>query len=146
MTTTPFNVKRFAQVTLITSVWVHGSEVFRYFVLVIPRVKAHWNNLETVADMNWTIFGIWGLWDTLLTAMVVFLFWLYSRVFGNSFRSVMVSGTLAWLFFFVLYWIGAANMGYAEWSLLWITLPLSWMEVIVACLIAAKLYNKLEHE
>ena len=120
-----FNTKHFIIITLLTSIWINISEVFRYFVLVMPRVKAYWNNLETVADMNWTIFGIWGIWDTILSAMVVFFFWLYSKVFGNNIRSVFISATLSWIFFFVLYWIGAANMGYSDWSILLITLPLS---------------------
>jgi len=112
----------------------------------MPQVKAYWNNLEHIADMNWFIFSIWGLWDTLLTAMLVFLFWLYSRVFGNNNRSVFVVGTLGWLFFFVLYWVGTANMGYSDWAILTITLPLSLVELIIAAWIAAFLYKKYDHE
>lgn len=141
-----FNWKSFLIITLITSIWINVSEVFRYFILVMPQVKAYWNNLEHIADMNWFIFSIWGLWDTLLTAMLVFLFWLYSRVFGNNNRSVFVVGTLAWLFFFVLYWVGTANMGYSDWAILRITLPLSLVELIIAAWIAAFLYKKYDHE
>lgn len=47
-----FNWKHFIGITLITSIWIQASEVFRYFVLVMPRVKSYWNDLETVADMN----------------------------------------------------------------------------------------------
>lgn len=141
-----FNWKSFLIITLITSIWINVSEVFRYFILVMPQVKAYWNNLEHIADMNWFIFSIWGLWDTLLTAMLVFLFWLYSRVFGNNNRSVFVVGTLGWLFFFVLYWVGTANMGYSDWAILTITLPLSLVELIIAAWIAAFLYKKYDHE
>lgn len=142
----PFSLKNFITITLLTSIWIHISEVFRYFVLVIPRVKSYWNELDRVADMNWMIFGIWGLWDTVLTAMVVFFFWLYSRVFQNNTRAIFASATFSWMFFFVLYWVGVANMGYSDWSILLITLPLSLVELIVASLIAAKLYKKLENE
>ena len=100
-----FNLKSFAIIVLITSIWVNASEVFRYFVLVMPRVKKYWNGLETVADTSWTIFGIWGIWDTILTAMTVFLFWLYSQRFGNNNRSILISAILGWIFFFVLYWV-----------------------------------------
>lgn len=141
----PFKLKSFVLVVLLTSIWVHASEVFRYFVLVIPRVKSYWNHVESVADMNWAIFGIWGIWDTILTAMTVFLFWLYSQRFGNNRRSIVSSALLAWIFFFVLYWVGAANMGYSEWSLLWITLPLSLLELIIANFIAANLYKRFEY-
>lgn len=137
-----FNLRHFFQVTLLTSIWVNISEVFRYFVFVIPRAKAYWNHLSHIADMNWVIFGIWGIWDTILTAMVVFMYWLFTQTFGKSTQSILTAGTLSWLFFFVLFWIGAANMGYSDWSLLLITLPLSWVEMIIACFIAHYLYKK----
>jgi len=142
---TDFNLKSFVIIVLITSIWVNASEVFRYFVLVMPRVKEYSIGLETVADMNWTIFGIWGIWDTILTAMTVFLFWLYSQRFGNNNRSILISAILGWIFFFVLYWVGAANMGYSDWSIQWITLPLSLIELIIANFIASKLYNRFEY-
>ncbi len=140
-----FNLRSFTLVVLLTSIWIHASEVFRYFILVMPKVKAYWNNVEGVADMNWTIFGIWGIWDTILTAMTVFLFWLYVQVYGNNIRSVLFSATIAWVFFFVLFWVGAANMGYTDWSILWITLPLSMIELTVATFIASKLYTRPEY-
>lgn len=127
-------------ITLLTSIWVHASEVFRYFVLVMPRTKTFFENRTGIAEMSWGIFAIWGLWDTLLTALIVFLFWLYAGTFGNNFKSVLVSGTLSWLFFFVLFWIGSANMGTTYWEMLLITLPLSWLETLIAAYIASKLY------
>lgn len=142
---TEFNLKTFVIIVLITSIWINACEVFRYFVFVMPKVKEYWNGLETDANMNWTIFGIWGIWDTILTAMTVFLFWLYSQRFGNNIHSVLISAILAWFFFFVLYWVGAANMGYSNWSILWITLPLSLIELIIANFIASKLYNRFDY-
>lgn len=140
-----FKLKSFVIIVLLTSIWVNASEVFRYFVIVMPRVKDYWNDLESVADMNWIIFGIWGIWDTILTAMTVFLFWLYAQRFGNNNRSVVSSAILAWIFFFVLYWVGAANMGFSDWSILWIVLPLSLIELIIANFIASKLYKRFEY-
>ena len=146
MKPTHFNIKHFVIVTLITSIWINASEVCRYFVLVMPRVKSYWNGLESVAAMNGTIFSIWGLWDTILTAMVVGVFWLCAQVFGNNHRTALWSAIFSWTFFFVLYWIGAANMGYSDWSMLWITLPLSLIELIIANFIAAALYKRYERK
>jgi len=141
-----FNWKQFLIVTLITSLWVQGSEIFRYFVLVIPRVKYFWNDLDTVVQINIPIFLIWAVWGTLLTGMVVYFFWLYSRIYGNNRKSIWISGILSWAFFFVLFWIGAANMGYSDWSILWITLPLSLFELLVASWIASFLFKRYAHQ
>ncbi|WP_339334651.1 MULTISPECIES: hypothetical protein [unclassified Croceitalea] len=96
--------------------------------------------------MDLGIFAIWGFWDTLLTGLLVFVFWLYSRVFGDSNRSVLISGTLVWLAVFVIFWVATSNMGLSEWKILWITLPLSWLEMAIGAWIAAALYEKYENE
>lgn len=146
MTATKFNFKHFIIITLLTSIWINISEVFRYFVLVMPRVKSFFNNKSGVADMDLGIFAVWGFWDTLLTGVLVFVFWLYSEVFGNSNRSVLISATIVWSAVFVIFWIATANMGLSEWNILWITLPLSWLEMIVGAWIASKLYKKYEND
>jgi len=135
-----FLVKDFIVITIITSLWVNASEVFRYFVLVRPEMHEYLSAIPNVADMNWGIFAIWGLWDTLLTALYVFLFWLCAQAFGNNLKSVLVSGFMSWCFFFLLFWVGMANMNLSSWSYLLIVLPLALIETLVAALIASKLY------
>lgn len=146
MATNKFNFKHFVIITLLVSIWINISEVFRYFVLVMPRVKSFLDDIQGVADMDLGIFAIWGLWDTLLTGVLVFVFWLYSRVFGNSNRSVLISGTIVWFAIFVIFWVATANMGLSEWGILWITLPLSWLEMVVGAWITSKLYKKYKND
>ena len=135
-----FVFKQFAIITLIVSIWINISEVFRYFVLVMPRVKSFFGNQSGIAEMDLGIFSIWGLWDMLLTAVLVFFFWLYSKSFGNTNTSVLISGLLVWLSIFVIFWVATANMGLSDWKILLITLPLSLLEMIVGAWIASKLY------
>lgn len=92
--------------------------------------------------MDWIVFSIWSFWDTLLTAWVVFTFWLVASAFGNTLRSVLLSGTAFWAFFFVLFWVGMFNMGLTELRLARIALVLAWVEMIVACFIASKLHAR----
>ncbi|MDH7448188.1 hypothetical protein [Aquimarina sp. 2201CG14-23] len=136
------NFKHFIIITLLTSIWINISEVFRYFVLVMPRVKSFFDDKQGVADMDFGIFTIWGVWDTLLTSILVFVFWLYSKSFGNSNRSAFISGTIVWFAVFVIFWVATANMGLSEWKILWIVLPLSWLEMVVGAWIASRLYKK----
>lgn len=138
---TKFNIKQFILVTLITSLWVNASEVLRYFVLVMPSLRQSLAAIDEVAPMNWRVFAIWGGWDTLLTCLIVFMFWLFAQRYDNNLRSAIVSGTVSWLFFFVLFWVGMVNMGLADWSLLELALMLSWIELVVASVIAGKLYG-----
>jgi len=56
-----FNTKDFIVITIIVSLWVNASEVFRYFVLVRPEMHEYLSVVPNVADMNLGIFIIWGL-------------------------------------------------------------------------------------
>ena len=146
MRATKFNIKNFIVITLYTSIWINISEVFRYFIFVRPRVKLFFRDTLSVANMDWGIFAIWGLWDTLLTGVLVFFFWLYSRIFGNSNQSVLIIGTLVWAAIFFIFWVATANMGLSDWNILWITLPLSWVEMYIGAWIASKLYKKIKDD
>ncbi len=137
-----FNYKNYIIVVLITSLWVNASEVFRYFMLVMPAmIETYAHTGKAVAEMNVTIFSIWGLWDTILTGLLVFIVWLYTQVFGYSVRSVLKSSTVVWVSIFVIFWIATANMGLSTWKILLITLPLSWLEMFVGGWIAYRLFN-----
>ena len=137
-----FVVKDFLIITLLVSIWVNLSEVFRYFLIVRPQMHETLSVIPEVADMSLGIFFIWGLWDTLLTALFVFLFWLCARAFGNHFHTAILSGIVSWCFFFVLFWVGMANMNLASWWFTLIVLPLALIETLVAALIASKLYSR----
>jgi len=135
-----FDLKQFILITLMVSIWINISEVFRYFVFVMPRMKSHFDNITGIAEMNLQIFFIWGIWDTLLTVVLVFVFWLFAKTYGNNFNSVIKSGLFVWLSIFVIFWVATANMGLSNWSILLITLPLSLIEMMVGAWIASKLY------
>lgn len=55
-----FTIKEFIIITLITSLWVHASEVFRYFIFIRPEIHDYLSVVPEVADMNLIIFMIWG--------------------------------------------------------------------------------------
>ena len=137
-----FVAKDFIVITFLTSIWVNASEVFRYFVLVRPEMHEYLSTVPNVADMNFAIFAIWGLWDTLLTALYVFLFWLCANVFGNNVKSILISGVMSWCFFFLLFWVGMANMNLSSWGYLLIVLPLALIETLIAAYIISRLYSQ----
>jgi hypothetical protein len=135
-------VKKFIIISLIVSIWVNASEVFRYFVIVRPQMKSYLSMVPGIADMNLKIFSVWGLWDTILTMLVVFLYYLYSEKYGRKLYSIIKAGTICWAFFFLLFWIGMPNMGLADRSFVIIPLSLAWIEMIVACFIVNRLFKK----
>jgi hypothetical protein len=136
-----FIIKDFILITLITSVWVHAYQLVRFFAYVRQELQNYLSALPDIAPMdNLGTLLIWGLWDTLLTALYVLLFWLCAQAFGNNRKSILISGFMSWCFFFVLYWVGTANMNLIGWTPLLVILPLTLLEPLVASYIASKLY------
>jgi hypothetical protein len=133
---------KFLKITLLTSIWINISEVFRYFVIVMPAMRKDLAVVPNVAPMDWWIFSIWGVWDTILTASIVFITWLCFKTYGKSKKTIFISGATSWAMFFLLFWIGMVNMNLANPKLLFFTLPLSWIETTIGAWIAIKLFDK----
>ncbi len=138
-----FVVKDFILITLIVSLWVNASELVRYFGYVRPQMQEYFSYIPQMGKIwDIQILAVWGFWDALITALYVFLFWLCAQVFGNNRKAIVISGVMSWSFVFVLYWVATANMFLAEWSTLFVVLPLALLETLVASYIASKLYLK----
>jgi len=131
-----FPIKNFIITSLIVSIWINISEVIRYFGFVMPMTREELSTVPGVAPMSIPVFAVWGVWDTILVIMVVFFYWLYTQSFDISIKSALISGTLSWVFFFVLFWMGLMNMGLASFELAALALSWAWLELVIASLIA----------
>lgn len=121
---------------MIASMWIHASENFRYLLFVRPMLQESLSMVPDVAPMNPAVFVSWGIWDTMLSAMTVLTYWLYAQVFGPSVRSAVIAGTISWLSSFVFFWHAFANLNLATAADLLVEPSLSWVELVVASLIA----------
>jgi hypothetical protein len=133
---------QFLKTILLVSIWINISEVFRYFVIVMPVLRKHLSVISNVLPMDWVVFSIWGIWDTILTTGVVFITWLCLNVYDKSIRIILIAGTTSWAMFFLLFWVGIVNMNLSKINLLAWTLPLSWIETTIAAWITIKLIKK----
>jgi hypothetical protein len=137
-----FPVRTFVLTCLVVSIWVNASEVFRYFVFVMPMTREAFAIIPGIAPMNLPVALIWGVWDTLLVILTVGMYWLYAERFGKEAQSAVVSGTLTWFLVFVLLWVGLLNMRLTQPSTAAIALPLAWFESVVTCLIARACFRR----
>ncbi len=116
--------------------WINVSEVFRYFAFVMPMMRDAFPNIEDVAPMNLSVFLIWGIWDTILVCAATFIPWVCLERFGPTVRNAVWAGTGMWATVFVILWLGLWNMNLTPLSVLGVALPLAWLEMVVAALIA----------
>ena len=137
-----FKTKQFIIITLLTSIWINIGEVFRAVVIAFPRIKDFFEGKMVVGEMAVSNALIWGLWDTILSAVLVFIFWLTAKSFGNNLKSILISATVTTFATIGIFWIATVNTGLGEWSTAFIVLPVAWIEMVIGAWIASKLYAR----
>ncbi len=119
-------------------VWINLSEVLRYFVFVMPMMRAAFPQIADVAPMNLPVFLVWGIWDTILVAAATVIPWMALDRFGNSIRNAVLAGAAVWVTIFGILWLGLFNMNLATPGILAAALPLALFEMVVAALIVGR--------
>lgn len=127
-----------ARALIANFIWINLSEVFRYFVFVMPMMRDAFPQVTDVAPMNIPVFLIWGVWDTILVAAATLIPFLILERFGNTARHAIFAGVAVWATVFGILWLGLYNMNLATPGILAIALPLSLLEMIVAALIVRR--------
>ena len=125
----------FTYALAINFLWINLSEVFRYFVFVMPMMREALPLVSDVAPMSLSVFLIWGIWDTILAAAATTAPWLALSIFGATLRTTLLAATGVWLSIFGLIWIGIYNMNLTTWQIVLTALPLAWFEMIIAALV-----------
>jgi len=117
------------------AIWINLSEIFRYFVFVMPMMREAFSMVPGVAPMNVPVFLSWGLWDTILVCAATGLSWLFLDRFGDHWRVALGAATCIWATIFGILWLGLWNMNLATPAILAVALPLAWIEMAIAALI-----------
>ncbi len=142
-----FQARRtFLLILAIAFLWLNASEVFRYFAFVMPMTRDAMSAVRDVAPMNVAVFMIWGLWDTLLFAVVSVIAWLFHEKFGGGVRNAIAAGTLLWLTIFCIFWLAAYNMNLTVARIPLIALPLAWLEMVVLVAILQRAWPHLRRK
>ena len=136
--------KKYFIILLITSIWVHIAEVGRAVFVAFPRMETFFGDRIAIGPMAWNNALIWGLWDMILTGVLVFILWLCINAFGNNRKSILISASLTAVATIGVFWIATVNTGLGEWSTAFIIFPIAWMEMMIAAWIGSKLYKKMK--
>ena len=130
---------------LINFIWINASEVFRYFVFIMPMMQEELAFIPNVAPMDLTIFMIWGIWDCILIFSVTAFSWIFFDKFGGSYTSAFRVGFFIWCSIFVILWLGLFNMNIVSSPKIILTaLSLSLVELVIAACITRFYYLKNE--
>lgn len=129
---TPMKSSAFRNATLLNLVWINISGLPRYFLVVIPMLKAAFPDNTNVVPVDLSAFGIWGLWTVIFVLASTSFLWMYLDRYGNSIRNSVYGGLIFGVVSIALTWVGIGNMGLAPFSLFWVATPLAIAEQIIS--------------
>jgi hypothetical protein len=131
------SVRAFWLALVLNVIWINASEIFRYFVFVMPMMRELLPQVPNIAPMNVPVFLVWGAWDTILVIAATAVPWLVAQRYGRSPLVALCAGTFLWMAVFVILWLALFNMSLADLRVVSVALPLSWIELAVAAQIVA---------
>lgn len=128
------NIKYRNQFAVISAtIWISLSEFIRNEVLLKDLWVWHYSamGLEFPSEpMNGAVWGIWSLLLALLISMLASRF------------SLLKTALIAWFAAFVMMWVVIGNLGVLPMGILPWAIPLSLVEVFVACWIVFRISRK----
>lgn len=137
-----FVLKQFVVVTLITSLWIHIAEIARAVLVAFPMMEEFYADKIAIGPMGLSNAIIWGAWDTMIAATLVFLCWLCAQVFGHNLKSVFISGTLTCMATLGVFWVGSVNSGLGTWEMAYTLIPIAWVEMVIGAFLAFRLFAR----
>lgn len=114
----------------LASIWISISEFVRNEFLLKQYWIEHYENLGLVFPSEPINGAVWGIWS-LVFAIAIFII---SKKF-----SLWQTTFLSWLVGFVLMWLVIGNMNVLPFGILYIAVPLSILEALLAVYIIKKI-------
>lgn len=118
---------------LVISIWINFFETLRWMLFAKPSIDLHFKaaNLilpnEPINNIFWLVWGI-------IIAVMIFII---SKKFN-----VLETTFIVWITVYVMHWIALWNMAVLPINILWLAVPLTFINVLVGALITKYFNNK----
>lgn len=125
-----FIMKKTVLPIVLAAIWISISEFVRNEFLLKSYWTEHYETLGIVFPSEPVNGAAWGVWS-LCFAIAIFII---SKKF-----SFLHTSLLAWFTGFIFMWLVIGNLGVLPFGILYVAIPLSMLEVVIAVLIIKKL-------
>ena len=115
--------------------WINLSETIRWLFLIESYWVEYYQKLGLIFPKGPLSAIIWMIWGFLFAILLYVLSKKY-----NTIKTTLIS----WFAVFVMLWIVLWNVNILPVKILWIVVPLSFVETYIGALIYKKLSNKID--
>ena len=127
------NFKKAIWQILIVSLWVNIYETLRWILFAKPDIDMHFKAANLVLPNEPINNFLWLIWGIIIAAIIF--------IISKKFK-VLQTTFIVWIIVYVTHWIALWNMAVLPLNVLWLAVPLTFINVLVGSLICSRFLSK----
>lgn len=127
------NYKKTIWQIIIVSLWINIFETLRWMLFAKPDVDMYFKAANLVLPNQPINNILWLIWGIIIAVMIFII----SKKF-----SVLQTTFIVWITVYVMHWIALWNMTVLPINILWLAVPLTFINVLIGVLISKYFHNK----
>jgi hypothetical protein len=120
------NFKKAIWQILLVSIWINISETLRWILFSKSYIDIHFEAANLVLPNDHINNILWIVWGIIIAVMIF--------IISKKFK-VLQTTFIIWITVFVMHWLALWNFTVLPINILWLVVPLSFIEVLVGVLI-----------
>lgn len=127
------NFKKAIWQILLVGIWINISETLRWILFSKSYIDIHFEAVNLILPNEPINNILWIIWGIIIAVMIFII----SKKF-----TVLQTTFIIWVVVFVMHWLALWNFTVLPINILWLVVPLSYIEVLVGALICNRFLSK----
>ena len=111
----------------LVSIWINIFETLRWMLFAKPEIDMHFKAANLVLPNEPINNLLWLIWGIIIAVMIF--------IVSKKFK-VLQTTFIVWITVYVMHWIALWNMAVLPLNILWLAVPLTFINVLVGALIS----------
>ena len=121
------NFKKAIWQILLVSLWINIFETLRWMLFARPYIDVHFKAANLVLPNEPINNILWLIWGIIIAVMIF--------IISKKFK-VLQTTFIVWIIVYVMHWIALWNMAVLPINILWLAVPLTFINALVGALIS----------
>ena len=117
----------------VVSIWINIFETLRWILFAKPDIDIHFKAANLVLPNEPINNILWLIWGIIIAVMIF--------IISKKFK-VLPTTFMVWITVYIMHWIALWNMAVLPINILWLAVPLTFINVLVGALICKYFHNK----
>lgn len=127
------NFKKTIWQILLVSLWINISETLRWMIFAKPDIDNHFKAANLVLPNEAINNILWLIWGIIIAVMIF--------VISKKYK-VLQTTFIVWIIVYVTHWIALWNFSVLPINVLWLAVPLTFINVFVGALICSRFTSR----